>query len=91
MFRNPISELANDVHVIAPDLPGFDFSGTPDRRRFAYTFGPLGAVMAEFVITPDLAASPTSRRARRSVLSIFLVDPRPHFGPKSLVLTMLRM
>ena len=34
MFRNLIPALADRYHVIAPDLPGFGFSETPDRKRF---------------------------------------------------------
>src|SRR5262245_66492185 len=38
MFRNLISGLADDYHVVAPDLPGFGFSEAPNRVQFAYTF-----------------------------------------------------
>src|SRR5262249_21729953 len=34
MFRNLIPTLAQRYHVIAPDLPGFGFSDTPDRGTF---------------------------------------------------------
>ena len=48
MFRNLIPALANDYYVIAPDLPGFGFSDSPDRSRFSYTFANLAKVIEEF-------------------------------------------
>lgn len=36
MFRNLISLLARHFHVIAPDLPGFGFSETPDDYDFSF-------------------------------------------------------
>lgn len=38
MFRELIPRLADKYRVIAPDYPGFGFSGAPDSRTFAYTF-----------------------------------------------------
>ncbi len=38
MFRNLIPRLASSFRVIAPDYPGYGFSGMPDRKTFAYTF-----------------------------------------------------
>ena len=38
MFRNLIPRLASSFRVIAPDYPGYGFSGMPDRKDFAYTF-----------------------------------------------------
>ena len=37
-FRNFMPVLADRWHLIAPDYPGFGYSGTPDRTDFAYTF-----------------------------------------------------
>jgi pimeloyl-ACP methyl ester carboxylesterase len=48
MFRNLIPELADDYHIIAPDLPGFGFSDLPDHKSFAYTFDHLAEVIGEF-------------------------------------------
>jgi pimeloyl-ACP methyl ester carboxylesterase len=48
MFRNLIPRLADRFHVVAPDLPGFGFSDTPDRRRFTYTFDKLAHVIERF-------------------------------------------
>ena len=33
MFRNLIPALADRYHVVAPDLPGFGFSDSPDRTQ----------------------------------------------------------
>lgn len=35
MFRNVIPLLAEAYHVVAPDLPGFGFSDSPDRKDSA--------------------------------------------------------
>jgi pimeloyl-ACP methyl ester carboxylesterase len=51
MFRNLIPALADRYHVIAPDLPGFGFSDTPDRKRFRYTFEQLAKVIDIFTET----------------------------------------
>lgn len=49
MFRNLIPELADDYHVVAPDLPGFGFSDAPDRQSFQYTFDHLAEIIGDFV------------------------------------------
>ena len=54
MFRNLIPTLADGYHVVAPDLPGFGFSDTPDRTRFSYTFENLAKVIGSFVETVGL-------------------------------------
>ena len=48
MFRNLIPELADSCHVVAPDLPGFGFSDSPDRAKFSYTFDNLAKVIDSF-------------------------------------------
>lgn len=48
MFRNLIPALADGYRVIAPDLPGFGFSDSPDRSRFSYTFANLAKVIDQF-------------------------------------------
>ena len=48
MFRNLIPLLADRYHVIAPDLPGFGFSGIPDRKSFRYTFDNLARTIDHF-------------------------------------------
>jgi pimeloyl-ACP methyl ester carboxylesterase len=49
MFRNLIPQLADDFHVLAPDLPGFGFSDAPDHQTFQYTFDHVAQVMGDFV------------------------------------------
>jgi pimeloyl-ACP methyl ester carboxylesterase len=49
MFRNLIPQLADDFHVIAPDLPGFGFSDAPDHSKFQYTFENVAQVMGDFI------------------------------------------
>ena len=48
MFRNLIPLLTDRFHVIAPDLPGFGFSDSPDRKQFRYTFENLAKVIDRF-------------------------------------------
>jgi len=48
MFRDLIPALADDYHVVAPDLPGFGFSEAPDRAQFRYTFDHLADVIDRF-------------------------------------------
>ena len=48
MFRNLIPALAENYHVVAPDLPGFGFSDAPDRKKFRYTFENLAATIGSF-------------------------------------------
>src|SRR5215472_15752910 len=44
MFRDLIPQLAAHYHVVAPDLPGFGFSESPDRA----TFERLAAIIDTF-------------------------------------------
>jgi pimeloyl-ACP methyl ester carboxylesterase len=48
MFRNLIPALADSYHVVAPDLPGFGFSDSPDRENFRYTFENLTKAISAF-------------------------------------------
>jgi len=45
MFRDLIPLLADRFHVVAPDLPGFGQSDTPDRGTFSYTFDNIARVI----------------------------------------------
>ncbi len=54
MFRNLIPALADRYHLVAPDLPGFGFSESPDRQSFAYTFENLARTIGKFVDTLGL-------------------------------------
>ena len=54
MFRNLIPALADRFHVVAPDLPGFGFSESPERKQFRYTFENLGKEIDRFTQTLGL-------------------------------------
>lgn len=51
MFRNLIPKLAKDYHVIAPDYPGFGYSGNPDHLEYAYTFDHFAEVIDKLLLT----------------------------------------
>lgn len=48
MFSGLIPILAEDFHLVAPDLPGFGRSALPPRGTFAYTFDNLAKVIGRF-------------------------------------------
>jgi pimeloyl-ACP methyl ester carboxylesterase len=48
MFRDFIPMLADRLHLVAPDLPGFGQSDMPDRSRFSYTFDNIAKVIERF-------------------------------------------
>lgn len=48
MFRDLIPQLADQFHLVAPDLPGFGQTELPSREQFAYTFDNLAKVIARF-------------------------------------------
>jgi pimeloyl-ACP methyl ester carboxylesterase len=48
MFRGLMPQLADQFHVVAPDLPGFGQSDMPGRDKFAYTFDNIAAVIDRF-------------------------------------------
>ncbi len=48
MFRDLIPELAEQYHVIAPDLPGFGQSAMKPRDAFSYTFDNIADVIDRF-------------------------------------------
>jgi pimeloyl-ACP methyl ester carboxylesterase len=54
MFRDLIPALADDYHVVAPDLPGFGFSEAPERARFRYTFDHLADAIDRFTTIAGL-------------------------------------
>lgn len=54
MFRNLIPALAEKYHIVAPDLPGFGFTDSPDRTRFRYTFENVATVIDKFTQTIGL-------------------------------------
>jgi pimeloyl-ACP methyl ester carboxylesterase len=54
MFRNLIPLLADRLHIVAPDLPGFGFSESPPQSQFKYTFDNLAKVIEAFTETIGL-------------------------------------
>ena len=48
MFRDLIPLLADEFHLVAPDLPSFGKSDMPDRDKFDYTFDHLADVIDRF-------------------------------------------
>jgi pimeloyl-ACP methyl ester carboxylesterase len=48
MFRDLISELKDEFHVIAPDYPGFGHSDAPSYAEFSYTFDHLATIIEKF-------------------------------------------
>ena len=49
MFRNLISALSDQFHLVAPDYPGFGNSAMPTVDEFDYTFDNLAEVMEGFI------------------------------------------
>jgi pimeloyl-ACP methyl ester carboxylesterase len=48
-YRNLLATLGDRWHLVAPDLPGFGYSGTPDPEAFPYTFDGYATWLARFV------------------------------------------
>ncbi len=48
MFRDLIPLLADRVHLVVPDLPGFGQSDMPSRNDFSYTFDNLAGAIGRF-------------------------------------------
>ena len=48
MFRDLIPRLADQFHLVAPDLPGFGQSDMPERTKFSYTFDNIAKVIDRF-------------------------------------------
>ena len=49
MFRDLITELADEYHLIAPDYPGYGFSSMPAVDEFDYSFDNVARIMEQFV------------------------------------------
>src|SRR5689334_13510121 len=48
MFEPLLTRLADRVHMVAPDYPGFGHSDAPPPTEFAYTFDHVATVMDHF-------------------------------------------
>jgi pimeloyl-ACP methyl ester carboxylesterase len=69
MFKNLMVALADKFHLIAPDYPGFGFSGFPDKGSFTYTFENISAYLNKFTDAIGLAS-----------FAIYLHDYGCHMG-----------
>lgn len=49
MYRNLLTKLMDEYHVIAPDYPGFGNSDQPGMDEFEYTFDSLADIINNFV------------------------------------------
>ncbi|MDN3588666.1 alpha/beta hydrolase [Pedobacter aquatilis] len=49
MYRNLITKLGSEYHLIAPDYPGFGMSSSPSPETFSYTFDHLSEIMEKFI------------------------------------------
>jgi pimeloyl-ACP methyl ester carboxylesterase len=56
-FRHFMPALADRWHLIAPDFPGFGYSSTPDRSRFAYSFEGYADFLERFTTALNLTRS----------------------------------
>ena len=54
MFRDLLTELADDYHLIAPDYPGYGFSSMPAVDEFDYSFDNIARLIEQFVDTIGL-------------------------------------
>jgi len=54
MFRDLIPRLAESLHLVAPDLPGFGQSDLPSRDTFQYTFENVAETIDRFTTTIGL-------------------------------------
>lgn len=48
MFKNLMTALADRYHLVAPDYPGFGFSGFPGQQDFEYTFQNIARYISQF-------------------------------------------
>jgi len=54
MFRDLITELADEFHLVAPDYPGYGFSSMPAVDEFDYSFDNVARIMEQFIDTIGL-------------------------------------
>lgn len=54
MFRNLITELSDQYHLIAPDYPGYGYSSMPAVDKFDYSFDNLANIVDKFIDTVGL-------------------------------------
>ena len=49
MYRDLITDLAANYHLIAPDYPGFGYSSMPSTKEYTYTFDNLANTINHFI------------------------------------------
>ncbi len=49
MFRNLITSLSDEFHIVAPDYPGFGSSSMPTVDEFDYTFDHIAGIIDTFI------------------------------------------
>jgi len=54
MFRDLITELADEYHLVAPDYPGYGFSSMPAVDEFDYSFDNVARIIEQLVDTIGL-------------------------------------
>ncbi|HEY9618855.1 MAG TPA: alpha/beta hydrolase [Crinalium sp.] len=54
MFRNLMTALADQFHLVAPDYPGYGNSSMPTVDEFDYTFDHMAEIMEKFITAIDL-------------------------------------
>src|SRR2546430_3815438 len=55
MFEPLLTRLAGQVHLVAPDYPGFGHSDAPTPKEFSYTFDNIAKVMDHFTEALNLS------------------------------------
>jgi len=50
MFRNLIARLSDQLHMVAPDYPGFGNSSAPPIDEFDYSFDQLAEIIEKFLL-----------------------------------------
>lgn len=53
MFRNLITNLSHQYHVLAPDYPGFGRSEQPPIKDFDYSFENMATIIEAFLIQKE--------------------------------------
>lgn len=54
MYRDLITDLSSDYHLIAPDYPGFGQSSSPSPSAYSYTFDNLAVTINHFIDALEL-------------------------------------
>jgi pimeloyl-ACP methyl ester carboxylesterase len=55
MYESLLQRLGDQIHLIAPDYPGFGHSDWPSPKEFVYTFDRIADVMDHFVVAMGIS------------------------------------